>query len=104
MYALVSIKGRQYKAEKGVRLKVDLLSRAKGDVLEFDSVLLTSDGGAVKIGTPFVSGVKVRTVVEDEGRDRKIVVYRYRRRKGFHKKRGHRQSFTVLRVEDITIA
>ncbi len=104
MYALVNINGRQYKAEKGVRLKVDLLSRTKGDVVEFDSVLLTSDGGAVKIGTPFVSGVKVRAVVEDEGRDRKIVVYRYRRRKGFHKKRGHRQSFTVLRVEDITVA
>ncbi len=51
-----------------------------------------------------MTGVKVRTVVEDEGRDRKIVVYRYRRRKGFHKKRGHRQSFSVLRVEDITVA
>ena len=104
MYALVSINGRQYKAEKGARLKVDLLSRAKGDVVEFDSVLLTSDDGAVKIGTPFVTGASVRTVVEEEGRDRKIVVYRYRRRKGFHKKRGHRQSFTLLRVDDITVA
>lgn len=104
MYALVSINGRQFKAEKGARLKVDLLSRAKGDVVEFDSVLLTSDAGSIKVGTPFVAGAKVRTVVEDEGRDPKIVVYRYRRRKGFHKKRGHRQSFTVLRVEDITVA
>lgn len=104
MYALVSIKGRQYKAEKGALLKVDLLDKTKGDVVEFDSVLLTSGDGAVKIGNPYVSGVRVRTVVEDAGRDRKVIVYRYRRRKGFHKKRGHRQSFTVLRVEDITVA
>jgi large subunit ribosomal protein L21 len=104
MYALVSINGRQYKAEKGARLKVDLLSRPKGDLMEFDSVLLTSDGGTVRIGTPYVSGATVKAVVEEEGRDRKIVVYKYRRRKGFHKKRGHRQSFSVLRVEDITVA
>ncbi len=104
MYALVSINGRQFKAEKGARLKVDLLSRPKGDVVEFDSVLLTSDAGTVKIGTPYVSGVRVKTVVEDELRDRKVVVYKYRRRKGYHKKRGHRQSFSILRVEDITVA
>ena len=104
MYALVSIKGKQYKAEKGARLKVDRLDHAKGDGVEFDSVLLTSDAGSVTVGAPFVSGAKVRTVVEDEGRDRKIVVYKYRRRKGYHKKRGHRQSFTILRVEDIITA
>jgi large subunit ribosomal protein L21 len=101
MYALVDINGKQYRAEKGARLKVDHLAKEEGDRMEFESVLMISNDGEVKIGTPYVSGARVKAVVEGEGRDRKIVVFKYKRRKGYRKTRGHRQAFTFLRVEDI---
>lgn len=102
MYALVDVNGKQYKAEKGALLRVDRMPKSKGEEVLLESVLMTSDDGQVKLGTPYVGGVSVKTVVEDEVREGKIVVYKYRKRKGYRRKRGHRQSFTVLRVQDIT--
>ena len=101
MYALVDIKGKQYKAEKGAKLKVDHLEQAKGESVEFESVLMTSNEGEVKVGTPYVEGAKVTAIVEDEGRDKKIVVFKYKKRKGYRKTQGHRQAYSVLKVEDI---
>lgn len=101
MYALVEIKGKQYKAEKGRMLKVDKLEGEKGDVVEFDSVLMVS-GDEVKVGSPYVSGVKVKTVLEDHGKGKKIQIFKYKRRKDYSLRKGHRQQFTSLRVEDIT--
>jgi large subunit ribosomal protein L21 len=102
MYALVEIKGKQYKAETGKLLKVDRLEKPEGDVLEFDSVLLVSGGEKVQVGTPYVEGVTVKAVVEEHGRDGKIVVFKYKRRKNYRRTRGHRQHFTRLRVQEIT--
>ncbi len=102
MYALVEIKGRQYKARKGRTLKVDRIAGDKGDTLEFDSVLMIRDDEeGVKIGTPYVEGAKIKTVLEDHGKDKKVVVYKYKRRKRYHKKQGHRQQFSLIRVDDI---
>ena len=101
MYALVDINGKQYKAEKGARIKVDRLAKEEGDRMEFESVLMVSDDGQVKIGTPYVDGASVKAVVEGAGRDSKIKVFKYKRRKGYRKTRGHRQPFTLLRVEEI---
>ncbi len=101
MYALVEIKGKQYKAEKGNTLKVDRIEGVKGDTVEFDSVLMVHDDNGVKIGTPYVDGAKVSSIVEEQGRDRKVVVYKYKKRKNYRRKRGHRQAFTLLRVDNI---
>ncbi len=101
MYALVDIKGKQYKAEKGVTLKVDKLDNETGDALEFDTVLMVGGVDSVKVGTPYVKGVTVKATVEDQIKDRKVVVYKYKRRKGYHKKQGHRQRYSVIKVEDI---
>jgi large subunit ribosomal protein L21 len=101
MYALIEIKGKQYKAEKGGLMKVDLFENDKGSSLELGNVLLVSSDSGVKVGSPYVDGVKVKAVVEDHGRDKKIIGFKYKKRKNYRKTWGHRQSFTLLKVEDI---
>ena len=102
MYALVEIKGKQYKAAEGILLKVDHIDAEPGNQVEFDSVLLVSDDKNVKVGQPYVKGVKVKAVVEEHGRDKKILVFKYKRRKNYRRTRGHRQQFSLLRVQEIT--
>ena len=102
MYALVEIKGKQYKAEKGSLLKIDKLAQVKGESIDFDSVLLVKNEGEVKVGTPYVEGAAVKATVEDHGKDKKVVVYKFKRRKNYRRKQGHRQQYTLVRVEDIT--
>jgi len=101
MYALVEIKGKQYKAEKGAVLKVDKFDKEAGDKVEFDSVLLLSGEGDPKVGAPYVEGAKVTAVVKDNIKDKKIVVLKFKRRKGYKRTQGHRQNYTLLQVEDI---
>ena len=104
MYALVEYKGKQYKAEKGAILTVDKLSAEKGAKLDIDSVLLVSDGDKVSIGTPYVKGAKVSIVVEDSFKDKKVIVYKYKSKKDYHRTIGHRQQYTNVKVEDIVLA
>jgi large subunit ribosomal protein L21 len=101
MYALIEIKGKQYKAEKGGLLKVDLFENDKGSSVELGNVLLVSGDSGVKVGSPYVEGVKVKAVVEEHGRDKKIIGFKYKKRKNYRRTWGHRQSFTVLKVEEI---
>ena len=101
MYALVEIKGKQYKAEKGGLLKVDLFADDKNSSLELGNVLLVSGDSGVTVGSPYVKGVTVKAVVEDHGRDKKIVGFKYKKRKNYRRTWGHRQSYTLLKVEDI---
>ena len=102
MYALVEIKGKQYKAEKGALLKVDKFEDEQGASLEFDTVMLVGGTEDVKVGTPYLQNVKVKTVIEETKKDRKVIIYKFKRRKGYRRKRGHRQEYSYLRVEDIT--
>ncbi|MEE1167245.1 MAG: 50S ribosomal protein L21 [Treponema sp.] len=104
MYALVEYKGKQYKAEKGAILTVDKIDAEKGAAIEVDSVLLVSDGDKVSVGTPYVKGAKVKIVVEDSFRDKKVIVLKYKSKKDYHRVIGHRQNYTNVRVEDIVIA
>ncbi len=102
MYALVEIKGKQYKAEKGALLKVDRFNDEQGASLEFDTVMLVGGTEDVKVGAPYLEGVKVKTVVEETRKDKKVIIFKFKRRKGYRRKRGHRQEYSYLRVEDIT--
>ena len=102
MYAMVEIQGSQYKAEKGARLTVQKVASEKGDVMEFDKVLLLRDEKNVKVGEPYVKGAAVKAVVEDHIRGDKITVFKYKKRKRYRRKRGHRQNYSILRVEEIT--
>ena len=101
MYALLDIGGKQYKAEQGSVLKIDRLKNDRGDRIEFDTVLLLSDEEEVKIGSPYLAGIKVKAIVEDHRRGGKLEVYKYKRRKGYRRKRGHRQDYTLIKVEEI---
>ena len=101
MYALVEYKGKQYKAEKGAILTVDKIDAEKGAAIEVDSVLLVSDGDKVSVGTPYVKGAKVKIVVEDSFRDKKVIVLKYKSKKDYHRVIGHRQNYTNVRVESI---
>jgi large subunit ribosomal protein L21 len=101
MYALIEIKGKQYKAEKGGLLKVDLFEDEKGSSLELGNVLLLSDDSGVRVGSPYLQGVTVKAVVEDHMRDKKIIGFKYKKRKNYRRSWGHRQWHTLLKVEDI---
>lgn len=101
MYALVEIKGKQYRAEKGGLLEVDYFGQEPGDALEFNSVLMVSDEGNVKLGKPYIAGAKVTAVIEKNIRGPKILVLKYKRRKSYQRKQGHRQNYTVIKVEDL---
>jgi large subunit ribosomal protein L21 len=104
MYMLVEIKGKQYRAEKGSLLKVDKIDREKGEGVEFDSVLMIADDKATRFGKPYIEGARVKAVVEDHGRGKKVNVFKFKKRKNYRRKQGHRQAFTLLRVQDITAA
>ncbi len=101
MYALVEIKGKQYKAEKGSLLQVDKIEGEKGDTVEFDSVLMLS-GDDVKVGTPYVEGAKVKVTLEEQTKGKKVKIFKFKRRKNYSLKKGHRQQYTKVRVEEIT--
>ena len=102
MYALVEIKGRQYKAEKGAQLKVDRIEAEKGNTVEFDKVLMLNNDKDVKIGSPYLNGIKIAATVEDQIKDDKILVFKYKKRKNYQRTRGHRQPYTIIKVSDIT--
>ena len=101
MYALVEYKGKQYKAEKGSLLQVDKIDAEKGSKIDIDSLLLVSDGENVKVGAPYVQGAKVQVVVEDSFKDKKVLVFKYKSKKDYHRLIGHRQQYTNVRVEEI---
>ncbi|MFP4382992.1 MAG: 50S ribosomal protein L21 [Spirochaetia bacterium] len=101
MYAMVEIKGKQYKASEGSLLKVDKFNADTGDVVELDSVLMISSDSDVKIGEPFVKGAKIKAVIEGHGKEKKLVVLKFKRRKNYRKKKGHRQGYSLLRIKEI---
>ena len=101
MYALVDIKGKQYKAETGALLKVDLLDKNTGETLEFASVMLVSGEQGTKVGQPYLPGVTVKAVVQEHGRDGQNPGVQVQEAEELPRPRGHRQSFTLLKVQEI---
>lgn len=104
MYALVEYKGKQYKAEKDALIQVDKIDAEKGSTIDIDTVLLVSKDGSVNVGAPYVKGAKVRVVVEDSFKDKKVIVYKYKSKKDYHRTIGHRQQYTTVRVQEIVVA
>jgi large subunit ribosomal protein L21 len=101
MYALVEFLGKQYKAEKGAMLKVDKIDAEPGAVINIDTVLLVS-GDTIKVGNPYVSGAKVSATVESHGKDGKIIVFKFKPKKDYRRKQGHRQQYSVIKIADIS--
>ncbi|MBW1765996.1 MAG: 50S ribosomal protein L21 [Deltaproteobacteria bacterium] len=101
MYAVIQTGGKQYKVAPGEEVKVEKIPGNTGDSIAFDKVLFTSDGENVNVGNPFLEGTKVVGRITRHGKDRKIVVFKYKKRKGYRKKQGHRQDFTLIRIDNI---
>ena len=102
MYAIIRTGGKQYQVSPGDRLRVEKLAGDIGDTIEIDDVLLVADGEDVKIGQPVVDNAKVTAQIVEQGKDKKIVVFKKKRRKGYTLKKGHRQLFTALEIKEIS--
>ena len=100
MYAIIATGGKQYKVSEGDIIKVEKLGTDAGETVTFDQVLAVNDG-SLKLGTPTVAGATVTASVIREGKDKKVLVYKYKNKTGYHKKNGHRQLFTQVKIEKI---
>lgn len=103
MYAVFRTGGKQFRAEPGKKIRVPSLDAEPGKSITFDEVLLTSDGSDVRVGEPTVDGAEVKAEILRHGRDKKIIVFKRKRRKGYRRKQGHRQGFTEVRVDEISV-
>ncbi|MBL7801528.1 MAG: 50S ribosomal protein L21 [Chitinophagales bacterium] len=101
MYAIVEIAGQQFKAEAGRKLYVHRLEGNEGDVVSFDKVLLTDNDGSIAVGSPTVAGVKVNAKILSHLKGDKVLIFKKKRRKGYKKLNGHRQSLTQIAIESI---
>lgn len=103
MYAIIRTGGRQYRAEVGKTLDVERLPYEVDQSFDIDDVLLIGDEDNTVIGQPTVEGAKVKVTVVEQGRGKKVIVFKYRQRTNYRRKRGHRQYFTRLRVDEIIV-
>lgn len=100
MYAIIATGGKQYKVSEGDEIKVEKLGVEAGNTVTFDQVLFIG-GDDVKVGNPTVGGASVEASVVEEGRDKKVIVYKFKTKEGYHKKNGHRQSYTKVKIDKI---
>ena len=101
MYAVIVTGGKQYKVREGDRLRIEKLTAPAGETVEFDRVLMVSDGDEVKVGRPYLDGGRVSATVTAHGRGDKIGVIKFRRRKNYLRRMGHRQSFSEVTITAI---
>ena len=100
MYAIIATGGKQYKVSEGDIITIEKLGAEPGQSVTFDQVLAVSNG-ELTVGSPTVANATVTGSVVKEGRGKKVIVYKYKRKTGYHKKQGHRQSYTQVRIEKI---
>jgi len=104
MYAVIQTGGKQYRVEQGEVLRVEKLAGDAGSKITFETLLFADDGGSVRIGQPKVAGVSVDAEIVEQGRGKKIIIFKYKRRKSYRRKAGHRQPFTALKITAINAA
>lgn len=103
MYAIIKTGGKQYKVSEGDLVRVEKLAYEVGETVDFDQVLLVSNDGELQVGSPLVEGAKVSATVEDQNKDKKVVVYKYKPKKQYRKKHGHRQPYTLVKINSISL-
>lgn len=102
MYAIIKTGGKQYRVNEGDVISVEKLAVDSGEAVVFDEVLVVSKNGELQIGAPVVSGAKVEGTVIQQGKEKKVVVFKYKPKKDFRKKQGHRQPFTRVMIDKIS--
>ncbi|HSW35835.1 MAG TPA: 50S ribosomal protein L21 [Candidatus Limnocylindrales bacterium] len=103
MYAIIETGGKQYRAEVGKILRVEKLPQGKGEMVKFDRVLMFNDGENLRLGKPYLESCHVAGKVTTVGRGKKIIVFKYKAKKNYRRKQGHRQAFTEVLVNDISV-
>ena len=103
MYAVVATGGKQYKVIEGDVLRVEKIAGEVGDQVSFDQVLMVGEGEDVRIGRPVVDGVLVKGKIVEQGKNKKIIVFKFKRRKRYRRKQGHRQPFTAIKIDAIEV-
>ena len=103
MYAVVTTGGKQYRVQKGETLKIEKISGDIGSQVDFDQILMVSDGDRVEIGQPLVENAVVHGHIVAQGKHKKILVFKYKRRKRYRRQQGHRQQITAIRLDDISL-
>ena len=98
MYALVEFAGKQFKIEEGAQIKVPYLTEKIGSKVSLDKILYFDNDNDKIVGSPFIDGMAIDAKVEEHGRDQKVIVFKFKRRKGYQKKNGHRQRYSVLTI------
>lgn len=101
MYAVIETGGKQYRVQEGDTIFIEKVAGNEGEALSFDKILLVSNGEEVKVGKPYVDGVSVQGNIVEHGKAKKIVVFKFKRKKDYRKKQGHRQPYTKVRIEKI---
>jgi large subunit ribosomal protein L21 len=101
MYAVIQTGGKQYRVAQGDQLRVEKLQADAETMVELDQVLMIAEGTNIQVGTPYVDGGKVIAVVKEHGRAKKVKIIKFRRRKHYMKRQGHRQAYTLLEVTGI---
>ncbi|MDO4593879.1 MAG: 50S ribosomal protein L21 [Tissierellia bacterium] len=103
MYAIIKTGGKQYKVSEGDQVRVEKLNANPGEEVTFDKVLLVKSDDDLKIGTPIVEGANVKAEVVEHAKDKKIIVFKYKAKKGYKKKKGHRQPYTLVEIKNISL-
>ncbi len=102
MYAIIETGSKQYKISVGDIIKVEKLPLEQGQSYDLKNVLLIADGQNILTGSPYIENASVTSNVIGNGKEKKVIVYKFKSKKGFHKKKGHRQQFTQLKIENIS--
>ena len=101
MYAVIVTGGKQYRVQEGDEFRIEKLDGQVGDNVVFDEVLVVSDDNGVKVGKPVIEGAKVEAEILDNGKAKKVIAFKYKPKKGYRKKKGHRQPFTKVSINSI---
>lgn len=101
MYAIIETGGKQYKVQEGDAIRVEKLDTVEGEAIKFEKVLLISNDGNLNVGKPYIEGASVDAVVESQGKEKKIIVFKFKRKEDYRRKQGHRQPYTQVKIEKI---
>jgi large subunit ribosomal protein L21 len=104
MYAVVATSGKQFRVQEGDVLRMEKIAGEVGDPVSFDKVLLIADGENLTVGRPVIEQASVKAHIVEQDRGKKIIVFKYKRRKGYRRKQGHRQDYTAVRIDNIVTA
>jgi len=102
MYAVIATGGKQYRVKEGDVLRIEKIPGEVGEAFSFDKVLLLSDGEALAVGDPTVANASVNARIVEQGKGKKVLVFKYKRRKRYRRKQGHRQPFTAVQIDSIS--